>query len=49
MSRPPVKVNQQYFSLATVGVEQKYFAVKNIGFPSDRGIGVCDQGPVIQI
>lgn len=46
MSRPPVKVNQQFFSLSSVGVQQQYFNVKNIGFPSERGIGVADQGPV---
>lgn len=46
MSRPPVKVNQTFYALSTAGVDQQYFAVKNIGFSSDRGIGVCDQAPV---
>lgn len=45
MSKPPVQLNQNYYSLSTIGVEPKYYKVSGIGFPSQRGFGIQDVGP----
>ena len=46
MSRPPVKVNQNYFSLTNIGASPDSFKLSFIGFQNDRGISVIDKGPV---
>lgn len=46
MSKAPVTVNQTYFGLANIGTQADAFKITKIGFQSERGIGVSDNGPV---
>ena len=38
--RPPVKVSQQFYSLTRLGVPADAYRVQNIGFESERGLGI---------
>jgi hypothetical protein len=36
LSKPPVRVNQTYFSLSSINVEPKYYHPNHIGLESQR-------------
>lgn len=46
--RPPVKVNQNFYSLTKLGINPEAFKLQNIGFESDRGIGISYPDPSVR-
>jgi hypothetical protein len=45
--RPPVKVNQAYYSLTKLGISPDAYKMQNVGFESERGIGISYPDPAV--
>lgn len=45
--RPPVKVNQAYYSLSKLGISPDAYKMQNVGFESERGIGISYPDPAV--